>query len=60
MKDMGRGNHNLSSRLEYQLEGSKGGTESLKELRKYRKGDAWWKLPLLQEEEQLTLKGTCL
>ena len=44
MEDMVNGNHDLSSRLEYQLEGSKGGTKSLKELRKYRKGDARWEL----------------
>ena len=38
------GNHDMSNRLEYRLEGSKRGTESLMELRKYRKGDARWKL----------------
>ena len=44
MEDMVSGNHDLSNRLEYRLEGSKGGTESLKEWKKYKKGDARWEL----------------
>ena len=50
------GNHDLSSRLEYRLEGSKGGTESLKGLRKYKKGECSVETALLQEEGQLMLK----
>ena len=44
MEDMVSGNHDLSNRLEYRLEGSKGGTKKSKELRKYRKRDARWRL----------------
>ena len=50
------GNHDLSSRLEYRLEGNKGGIESLKGLRKYRKGECSVETALLQEEGQWTLK----
>ena len=51
------GNYDLSSRLEYRLEGSKEGTESLKGLRKYKKGECSVGTTLLQEEGQWTLKG---
>ena len=56
MEDMVSGNHDLSSRLEYWLESSKGGTESLKGLRKYKKGECSVGSVLLQEEGQWTLK----